>query len=242
MGKENICQHCVSLLCKAKPWDTILYYICSLIYQLPLLNLETNQPWQTQTHSFSKQHNLFLFLLVITSSLSLSLSLSLSKLQTYCNNVYYNQEPLMSKTKETVGFVESQGKVVKLEVNLSGLTQILLQQIKTCQITLQLHRFAIPFRSLLHQFFLIPLPVISMLLCIYFVYNFKTFWIIIIMFLNLGHSMVSTIMFRIVIKKLNFAINFRIMIEFMVIAGLGSFHSKKEKDFSLFYFSYKYKI
>ena len=148
----------------------------------------------------------------------------------------------MSKTKETVGFVESQGKVVKLEVNLSGLTQILLQQIKTCQITLQLHRFAIPFRSLLHQFFLIPLPVISMLACIYFVYNFKTFWIIIIMFLNLGHSMVSTIMFRIVIKKLNFAINFRIMIEFMVIAGLGSFHSKKEKDFSLFYFSYKYKI
>ena len=147
----------------------------------------------------------------------------------------------MSKTKETVGFVESQGKVVKLEVNLSGLTQILLQQIKTCQITLQLHRFAIPFRSLLHQFFLIPLPVISMLLCIYFVYNFKTFWIIIIMFLNLGHSMVSTIMFRIVIKKLNFAINFRIMIEFMVTAGLGSFNSKKEKDFSLFYFSYKYK-
>ena len=239
MGKENICQHCVSLLCKAKPWDTILYYICSLIYQLPLLNLETNQPWQTQTHSFSQQHNLFLFLLVITSSLSLSLSLA--KLQTNCNNVYYNQEPLMSKTKETVGFVESQGKVVKLEVNLSGLTQILLQQIKTCQITLQLHRFAIPFRSLFHQFFLIPLPVISMLACIYFVYNFKTFWIIIIMFLNLGHSMVSTIMFRIVIKKLNFTINFRIMIEFMIIARLGNFNSKNKKNFHSF-FLYKYKI
>ena len=214
-----------------------------MLFDIPIASLELgNQSTMADTNSFVFEATQSLSFSSGNHFISLSLSLSLAKLQTYCNNVYYNQEPLMSKTKETVGFVESQGKVVKLEVNLSGLTQILLQQIKTCQITLQLHRFAIPFRSLLHQFFLIPLPVISMLACIYFVYNFKTFWIIIIMFLNLGHSMVSTIMFRIVIKKLNFAINFRIMIEFMVIAGLGSFHSKKEKDFSLFYFSYKYKI
>ena len=213
-----------------------------MLFDIPIASLELgNQSTMADTNSFVFEATQSLSFSSGNHFISLSLSLSLAKLQTYCNNVYYNQEPLMSKTKETVGFVESQGKVVKLEVNLSGLTQIILQQIKTCQITLQLHRFAIPFRSLLHQFFLIPLPVISMLACIYFVYNFKTFWIIIIMFLNLGHSMVSTIMFRIVIKKLNFAINFRIMIEFMVTAGLGSFNSKKEKDFSLFYFSYKYK-
>lgn len=138
----------------------------------------TNQPWQTQTHPFSQQQKVFLFLLVSTS-FALSLSLSYAKLQTYCNNVYYKQEPLVPKSKDPVGFLESQGKVVKLEVTLSSpgrLTQFLLQQIKTCQITLQLHRFAIPFRSLLHQFFLILLLVISMLACIYFVYNFKTFW------------------------------------------------------------------
>lgn len=161
------------------PWETILYHICSLIYQLPLLNLEINQSTMADTNSsvFAATEG-FSFSSGKHFICSLSLSLSYAKLQTYCNNVYYKQEPLVPKSKDPVGFLESQGKVVKLEVTLSSpgrLTQFLLQQIKTCQITLQLHRFAIPFRSLLHQFFLILLLVISMLACIYFVYNFKTF-------------------------------------------------------------------
>ena len=92
---------------------------------------------------------------------SLFLSLSLSHLPTNCNNFYYNQEQLMSKTKPTFGFVESQRKVVELEleVTLPGL-------IKTCQMTLELHRFAFPFRSLPHQFLLI-LPVLSVLMCVF---------------------------------------------------------------------------